>query len=97
MHRGRGKEAGDPPQPMALHSCNMHSWIQISNCSLSFELPLCLPIVFKSVFSKVFREQGLIYMVLEYGDIDLARLLYNHEEVWMVWMLGMMSLLLRPL
>lgn len=29
---------------------------------------------------QVFREQGLIYMVLEYGDIDLARLLFNHEE-----------------
>jgi serine/threonine-protein kinase TTK/MPS1 len=28
----------------------------------------------------VFREQGLIYMVLEYGDIDLARLLHNHHE-----------------
>lgn len=30
--------------------------------------------------SQVFREEGLIYMVLEYGDIDLARLLHNHEE-----------------
>jgi hypothetical protein len=29
---------------------------------------------------QVFRDQGLIYMVLEYGDIDLARLLHNHEE-----------------
>jgi serine/threonine-protein kinase TTK/MPS1 len=29
---------------------------------------------------QVFREEGLIYMVLEYGDIDLARLLHNHEE-----------------
>jgi len=29
---------------------------------------------------QVFREECLIYMVLEYGDIDLARLLQNHEE-----------------
>jgi hypothetical protein len=29
---------------------------------------------------QVFRDEGLIYMVLEYGDIDLARLLHNHEE-----------------
>ena len=29
---------------------------------------------------QVFREQGLIYMVLECGEVDLARLLYNHEE-----------------
>lgn len=29
---------------------------------------------------QVFQEEGLIYMVLEYGDIDLARLLHNHEE-----------------
>jgi hypothetical protein len=31
-------------------------------------------------YSQVFREECLIYMVLEYGDIDLARLLQNHEE-----------------
>eukprot|EP00983_Pelagomonas_calceolata_P085146 1156499-Pelagomonas_calceolata.AAC.7 len=30
--------------------------------------------------NQVFREECLIYMVLEYGDIDLARLLQNHEE-----------------
>lgn len=30
--------------------------------------------------NQVFSEEGLIYMVLEYGDIDLARLLHNHEE-----------------
>jgi serine/threonine-protein kinase TTK/MPS1 len=29
---------------------------------------------------QVFRDEGLIYMVLEYGDIDLAHLLHNHEE-----------------
>lgn len=29
---------------------------------------------------QVFRDEGLVYMVLEYGDIDLARLLHNHEE-----------------
>ena len=29
---------------------------------------------------QVFRDEGLIYMVLEHGDIDLARLLHNHEE-----------------
>ncbi len=28
----------------------------------------------------MFREDGLVYMVLEYGDIDLARLLHSHEE-----------------
>jgi serine/threonine-protein kinase TTK/MPS1 len=28
----------------------------------------------------VFRDDGLVYMVLEYGDIDLARLLQSHEE-----------------
>ncbi len=27
----------------------------------------------------MFQAEGLIYMVLEYGDIDLARLLANHE------------------
>jgi hypothetical protein len=35
-------------------------------------LPTCLP--------QVFSAEGLIYMVLEYGDIDLARLLANHEQ-----------------
>jgi hypothetical protein len=29
---------------------------------------------------QVFEDVGLIYVVLEYGDIDLARLLQNHEE-----------------
>ena len=28
---------------------------------------------------QVIRGEGLIYMVLEYGDIDLARLLQRHE------------------
>ena len=28
---------------------------------------------------QVIRGEGLIYMVLEYGDIDLARLLARHE------------------
>ena len=30
---------------------------------------------------QVIRTEGLIYMVLEYGDIDLARLLAKHEKV----------------
>lgn len=34
----------------------------------------------RSWVPQVFREECLIYMVLEYGDIDLARLLQNHEE-----------------
>lgn len=38
---------------------------------------LCLHLI---ITLQVFREEGLIYMVLEYGDIDLARLLHNHEE-----------------
>ena len=29
--------------------------------------------------TQVIRGEGLIYMVLEYGDIDLARLLARHE------------------
>ena len=29
---------------------------------------------------QVIRTEGLIYMVLEYGDIDLARLLAKHEK-----------------
>jgi hypothetical protein len=29
---------------------------------------------------QVIRSDGLIYMVLEYGDIDLARLLAKHEK-----------------
>jgi hypothetical protein len=29
--------------------------------------------------AQVIRGEGLIYMVLEYGDIDLARLLARHE------------------
>ena len=28
---------------------------------------------------QVIKPEGLIYMVLEYGDIDLARLLQRHE------------------
>lgn len=28
---------------------------------------------------QVIRGEGLIYMVMEYGDIDLARLLARHE------------------
>jgi len=28
---------------------------------------------------QVIKSEGLIYMVLEYGDIDLARLLQRHE------------------
>lgn len=28
---------------------------------------------------QVIKGEGLIYMVLEYGDIDLARLLARHE------------------
>ncbi|GAX81238.1 hypothetical protein CEUSTIGMA_g8670.t1 [Chlamydomonas eustigma] len=38
------------------------------------------PNIIQLVNAQVFRDQGLIYMVLEYGDIDLARLLHNHEE-----------------
>ncbi|GFH23826.1 protein kinase domain-containing protein, partial [Haematococcus lacustris] len=38
------------------------------------------PNIIQLVSAQVFREEGLIYMVLEYGDIDLARLLHNHEE-----------------
>lgn len=29
---------------------------------------------------QVFHAEGLMYMVLEYGDIDLARLLAKHEQ-----------------
>ena len=29
--------------------------------------------------AQVIRGEGLIYMVMEYGDIDLARLLARHE------------------
>jgi serine/threonine-protein kinase TTK/MPS1 len=29
--------------------------------------------------TQVFEEEGLIYMVQEYGEIDLARLLAKHE------------------
>eukprot|EP00798_Chlamydomonas_sp_ICE-L_P023347 gene23347-30598_t len=38
------------------------------------------PNIIQLIDAQVFREEGLIYMVLEYGDIDLARLLHNHEE-----------------
>ena len=38
------------------------------------------PNIIQLVNAQVFRDQGLIYMVLEYGDIDLARLLHNHHE-----------------
>ena len=31
------------------------------------------------VVVQVIKSEGLIYMVLEYGDIDLARLLQRHE------------------
>ncbi len=31
------------------------------------------------VRAQVIRGEGLIYMVMEYGDIDLARLLARHE------------------
>ena len=31
------------------------------------------------VSMQVIKSEGLIYMVLEYGDIDLARLLQRHE------------------
>lgn len=30
---------------------------------------------------QVFQEEGLIYMVQEYGEIDLARLLAKHDAV----------------
>lgn len=33
-----------------------------------------------TAFQQVIRTEGLIYMVLEYGDIDLARLLAKHEK-----------------
>ena len=33
-----------------------------------------------SLLSQVIQSEGLIYMVLEYGDIDLARLLAKHEK-----------------
>ncbi len=45
--------------------------------------PACAPniILFKSsCLLQVIRNEGLIYMVLEYGDIDLARLLAKHEK-----------------
>ena len=29
---------------------------------------------------QVLQSEGIIYMVLEYGDIDLARLLAKHER-----------------
>lgn len=29
---------------------------------------------------QVIQSEGIIYMVLEYGDIDLARLLAKHEK-----------------
>ena len=29
---------------------------------------------------QVIQAEGIIYMVLEYGDIDLARLLAKHEQ-----------------
>ena len=29
---------------------------------------------------QVLQAEGTIYMVLEYGDIDLARLLAKHEQ-----------------
>lgn len=31
-------------------------------------------------FWQVIQSEGTIYMVLEYGDIDLARLLAKHEQ-----------------
>lgn len=31
------------------------------------------------ILEQVIKSEGLIYMVLEYGDIDLARLLQRHE------------------
>lgn len=43
-------------------------------------LLLTLPLPGTSPRPQVFREDGLVYMVLEYGDIDLARLLHSHEE-----------------
>ncbi len=34
---------------------------------------------YKNDMRQVVKGEGLIYMVLEYGDIDLARLLARHE------------------
>ncbi|PRW45719.1 hypothetical protein C2E21_5938 [Chlorella sorokiniana] len=36
--------------------------------------------IIQLIDSEVHRSEGLIYMVLEYGDIDLARLLQKHEK-----------------
>ncbi|KXZ54690.1 hypothetical protein GPECTOR_4g758 [Gonium pectorale] len=38
------------------------------------------PNIIQLIDAQVFRDDGLVYMVLEYGDIDLARLLHSHEE-----------------
>jgi serine/threonine-protein kinase TTK/MPS1 len=37
------------------------------------------PAIVQLVDAEVHKSEGLIYMVLEYGDIDLARLLQRHD------------------
>ena len=37
--------------------------------------------IIQLVDSQIFREAGIIYMVLEYGEVDLARLLQRREKV----------------
>jgi serine/threonine-protein kinase TTK/MPS1 len=41
-------------------------------------IPPITPVVFICCL-QVFTEEGLIYMVQEYGEIDLARLLAKHD------------------
>lgn len=38
-----------------------------------------LVLLWRCVVLQVFTEEGLIYMVQEYGEIDLARLLAKHD------------------
>ncbi len=56
-----------------------------ANHLLSRVVCICLFILHLSICKthvlsvQVIKSEGLIYMVLEYGDIDLARLLQRHE------------------
>ena len=47
---------------------------------MSSTLLWCCAVKYGACASQVIQAEGTIYMVLEYGDIDLARLLAKHEQ-----------------
>lgn len=72
-----------PPAPPAAAPALPLPLLMLQPTALAPALPAC------PLAPQVHRSEGLIYMVLEFGDIDLARLLQVgcvHVCVW--WLLG---------